>query len=203
MQPIVTKLDPLTNLTAHQLYLPRFEPQEQQQEEKEKEEEEEEQGQGRRQRGVVHEDTSTELVAWVERSSGRCFHGGEMYTTQSSSSSSSSPSSIGYRLSETAEFVRPGSMLPMVPTPTAQWNADHYANTSATCPTLSSSSSAAASGGGGRNTAQKPLPPALLGAASRAACTLEWHVYLGNATSGSGELLEDDGNFIALYVLTT
>jgi hypothetical protein len=199
VQPIVTKLDPLTNLTAHQLYLPTFEPQEQQQEEEEEQ-----------------EDTSAESVAWVERSSGRCFHGGEMYTTQSlsasssSSSSSSSPSSIGYRLSETAEFVRPGSMLPMVPTPTAQWNADHYANTAATCPTLSSSSSTSTSsssstataGGGGRNTAQKPLPPALLGAASRAACTLEWHVYLGNATSGSGELLEDDGNFIALYVFT-
>ena len=68
-----------TNLTSHHLYLPKFE-------------------------GL--EGFSADVpLAWVERSSGRCFPGG------------SSPAPIGYRLSETAEFVRPGSMLPMVSNP--------------------------------------------------------------------------------------
>ena len=146
VHPIVTKLDPLTNLTAHHLYLPMF------------------------------EGPDAVSMAWVERSSGRCFTGGEGVHD----------GSIGYRLSETAEFIRPGSMVPMVSTPSAQWNADEYANTSAVCPTLTSD---------GKQ--MKPPPAALLGAASRVPCAIEWHVYLGNASCGSGELLEDDGRSTA------
>jgi hypothetical protein len=115
------------------------------------------------------EDT-TEEVAWVERGSGRCFRGGQTLTD------------VGYRLEETAEFVRPGSMLPMVPTPSAQWNVEEYSNTSSVCPSLAVDGKAS-----------KPPAAALLGAAARAPCTIVWHVYLGNATSGSGELLEDEG----------
>ena len=122
-------------------------------------------------------------VAWVERSSGRCFLGGESVRA-------------GYRLSETAEFIRPGSILPMVATPSALWNADNYANTSAVCPSLSGSGTSDSSDdhlGPPKHLLAKPLPAALLGAASRVPCAIEWHVYLGNATAGSGELLEDDG----------
>ena len=161
VQPIVTQLDPLTNLTAHQLYFPMFE---------------EDSAVGQR-----TDDAAT--VAWVERSSGRCFLGGESVRA-------------GYRLSETAEFIRPGSILPMVATPSALWNADNYANTSAVCPSLSGSGTSDSSDdhlGPPKHLLAKPLPAALLGAASRVPCAIEWHVYLGNATAGSGELLEDDG----------
>lgn len=153
--------DPLTNLTTHQIYVPKFEV-------------DSAVGQGAA-------DTAT--VAWVERSSGRCLRGGERVLER-------------YRLSETAEFIRPGSILPMVPTPSARWNADDYANTSAVCPSLNGGSVSNINSNhlGARKTLNKPLPAALLGAASRVPCTIEWHVYLGNATSGSGELLEDDGH---------
>ena len=78
-----------------------------------------------------------------------------------------------------------GSLLPMVPTPTAQWNEAEHSNVSASaCPTPSAAD-------------QPRKPAALLGAASRAPCTIVWHVYLGNATEGSGELLEDDGRSTA------
>ena len=129
-------------------------------------------------------------LAWVERSSGRCFNGGENYSYHSLSDSGqdafSPATSIGYRLSETAEFIRPGSILPMVPTPSARWNGN-YANTSTVCPTLSAAA----------KIKTEPQPAALLGAASRVPCTLEWHVYIGNASAGSGELLEDDGRSTA------
>jgi hypothetical protein len=127
-------------------------------------------------------------VAWVERDSGRCFLGGETLTN------------VGYRLEETAEFVRPGSMIPLAPTPTARWEPRHYSNT--TVPACAAAASAVAScvsknlAPSQRSDILKrmaPPPPALLGAASRTPCTVEWHVYLGNSTIGSGELLEDDG----------
>eukprot|EP01050_Picozoa_sp_SAG11_P025783 SAG11_NODE_5938_length_1429_cov_1.425564_2_plen_64_part_01 len=54
VQPIVTKLDPATNLTAHNLYLPKF------------------------------DGPEASSVAWVERSSGRCFHGGHGALEESS-----------------------------------------------------------------------------------------------------------------------
>ena len=41
---------------------------------------------------------------WVERGSGACFRGGDTLT-------------LGYRLEETAEFIRAGSVLPMARTP--------------------------------------------------------------------------------------
>jgi hypothetical protein len=156
----VRHADPLTNLTTHQIYVPKFEVDSNV--------------------GQSADDTAT--VAWVERSSGRCLLGGERVEA-------------GYRLSETAEFIRPGSILPMVPTPSARWNADDYANTSAVCPSLHVDSASISNSNhlGTRKTVTKPLPAALLGAASRVPCTIEWHVYLGNATTGSGELLEDDG----------
>ncbi len=174
-QPIVTKLDPLTNLTWHSLYLPKFE---------------EETGAANGFESATDHPVATTSVAWVERSSGRCFKGGENYSHPSFSDSSrasfSPATSIGYRLSETAEFIRPGSVIPMVPTPSARWNGN-YANTSTVCPTLSATA----------KTKTEPQPAALLGAASRVPCTLEWHIYIGNASFGSGELLEDDGRSTA------
>lgn len=134
-------------------------------------------------------------VAWVERDSGRCFLGGETWPR------------VGYRLEETAEFVRGGAMIPLAPTPTARWEPGHYSNTStvacastaaaATTATLCQPTSLLPSQLSTLLRQTRPPPPALLGAASRIPCTIEWHVYLGNSTTGNGELLEDDGTSTA------
>ena len=112
--------------------------------------------------------------AWVERSSGRCFRGNETVT-------------LGYRLEETAEFIRPGSIIPMVRTPTAQWEQANTCSSSSSGGSGSSSSSCAFAAGA------KPPPAMLLGAAGRVPNAIVWHVWFGNATTGGGELLEDDG----------
>lgn len=140
------------------------------------------------------EDPTGAPVAWVERDSGRCFLGGETL------------SNVGYRLEETAEFLRPGSMIPLAPTPTARWEPRHYSNTTVpACATATAAHAVAVCQSKELTASQRsallkqmaPPPPALLGAASRTPCTIEWHIYLGNSTVGTGELLEDDGTSTA------
>ena len=69
-----------------------------------------------------------------------------------------------YTLDETAEFVRAGSIIPMSATPSKPRDA---------C--------------GGAET------PHVLGGAADVPPVVHWHVFLGNASTGSGLLIEDDG----------
>lgn len=114
-----------------------------------------------------------EAVAWVERGSGRCLLGGL----------TGMPST--YTLDETAEFVRGGSIIPMTPKPTKPH--------APLQPPTRRGNGMAAEAAGPCSDASEGEGHYLLGGAARVPCTLHWHVYLGNATQGSGLLLEDDG----------
>ena len=81
----------------------------------------------------------------------------------------------GNSLDETAEFVRGGAMLPMAPAASRLFADDKE-------PQCKEDAAA---------------PPTLLGGAGKIPTMIHWSVYLGNASSGSGVLLEDDGRSTA------
>lgn len=113
-------------------------------------------------------------VAWVERGSGRCMLGGGG-TVHSA-----------YRLEETSEFVRGGSIVPMGPVP-EQLRTDLSPNDTTTVDLLQSSARSHNCADGGSTSAN------VVGGAAHLPPTVHWHVYIGNSSTGSGVLLEDDG----------